>query len=112
MKTANINEILEYNENRPIISVLLETDFTKEIRIAMCKGTKMKEHQTHYPIVVHIVEGDISFGIKDQVLELKTGDLIALEPNVPHDLKANENSVVRLTLSKNDVVERVHKIVE
>ncbi|WP_372474258.1 AraC family ligand binding domain-containing protein [Capnocytophaga sp. ARDL2] len=112
MKTVSIFKDLEFNETRPMISVLLETDFTKEIRIAMHKGTKMKEHKTAFPIVVHIVQGCISFGVQNQLLELNQGDIIALDPNVPHDLKAIENSVIRLTLTKNDTVDRVQTVVE
>ena len=35
MKTASIYQDLEFNENKPAIKAILETDFTKEIRILM-----------------------------------------------------------------------------
>ena len=43
---------------------------------------------------------------------MSKGDLIALDGNVTHDLKANENSIIRLTLTKYDNVKRVEKVVE
>ena len=112
MYTGNIYSNLEFNEYRPVIQVLLDTDFSKEIRIAMHKNTVMKEHKTQFPIVVHIIEGEIAFGVEGKTLELKQGDLIALAPNIPHDLKAHENAIIRLTLNKNDSVQRVQKIAE
>lgn len=112
MKTANIYENIIYNENKPIITVLFETDFTKEIRIVMQKGTVMKEHKTSYPIVVEILDGDIEFGVNQETNHLTKGDLIALYGNVPHDLKANENSIIRLTLTKYDNAKRVEKVAE
>jgi hypothetical protein len=36
---------------------------------------------------------------------------IALDPNVPNDLKATEDSVVRLTLAKGDSSKRGEKVV-
>lgn len=111
MKTANIYSELEYKENKPVIKVLFETDFTKEIRIAMQQGVLMKKHQTPYPIVVEIVEGAIDFGVKENTLNLKKGDLIALDGGVPHDLKAVEDSIVRLTLTKYDETSRVKNVV-
>lgn len=107
MKTASIFQGIEFNESRPIIKVLLETNFTKEIRIAMQKGVVMKEHKTSFPIVVEILEGDIDFGVENQIKHLTKGDLVALESSIPHDLKANENSIIRLTLTKYDNADRV-----
>ncbi len=111
METANIYQNLEYNANNPVINVLFETDFTKEIRIVMQKGTAMKKHKTKFPIVVQLLEGKIDFGVNDEVKNLQKGDLIALDGNVPHDLKATEDSVIRLTLTKYDETERVRKVV-
>ncbi|MBS9773976.1 MAG: cupin domain-containing protein [Tenacibaculum sp.] len=112
MEIASIFNDLVYKENKPAIKVLFETDFTKEIRIAMKKGQIMKEHKTAFPIVVEIVDGIIDFGVKGDVHSLKKGDLISLTGNVPHDLKAQEDSIVRLTLSKFDKTERVENVVK
>lgn len=107
MESANIYEGVEYSESKPKVTVLFETNFTKEIRIVMQQGTIMKEHKTAHPIVVEILEGNIDFGIEQQIRTLIKGDIIALEGNIPHDLKANNNSIVRLTLTKYDNANRV-----
>jgi quercetin dioxygenase-like cupin family protein len=110
MKIASIFENLEYNSEKPVIKVLFETEFTKEIRIVMKMGVLMKKHQTPYPIVIEMVEGNIDFGVQNATLHLKKGDLIALQGAVPHDLFAKEDSIVRLTLTKNDETSRVQKV--
>jgi quercetin dioxygenase-like cupin family protein len=112
MKTTNLYQDLEFNEKKPLIKVLLETPFTKEIRIAMHRGTEMKKHKTSFPIVVEIVDGTIDFGVHNEILNLQKGSLISLESNVPHDLKALEDSVIRLTLTKNDDSNRVEKLIK
>ena len=112
MKTASIFQDLILKEKGPAISVLFETSFTKEIRIAMKKGQSMKEHKTSYPIVVHIVSGEIEFGLPDSALDLEEGNLIALEGNIPHSLIAKKDSIFRLTLTKSDETQRVRKVVE
>ncbi len=111
MKTASILSDIVYNDTKPVITVLFETSFTKEIRIAMKAGTEMKKHQTSFPIVVEMVEGDVNFGVDNIVQNIRRGDLIALQAGVPHDLKAKKDSVVRLTLTKNDLTERVEKVI-
>jgi len=112
MTTATIYKDLEYNKNKPVITILFETSFTKEIRIAMQQKTVMKKHKTPFPIVVEIVEGAIDFGVEERVLNLKKGDLIALDGGVPHDLNAKEDSIVRLTLTKYDETSRVKNVID
>lgn len=89
----------------------METEFSKEIRIVFKEGQAMKKHKTAFPIAVEMVAGELKFGVKGEELSLAKGDLIALEGNVPHNLKAKTNCIVRLTLTKNDDVDRVKKVV-
>jgi len=110
MNTSSIYANLEFNDNKPAISVLLESEFTKEIRIAFKPEQIMKEHQTPFPIVVEMVEGEINFGVNGESHMIKKGDLLSLEGGVPHDLQAISQSIVRLTLSKGDKADRVKKV--
>ena len=112
MKTASIYQDLEFNENKPAIKAILETDFTKQIRILMRENQEMKEHQTPFPIVVELLEGEIIFGVEGQNYEVKKGDLLTLSGGVPHNLIAKKESVIRLTLSKLDSSKRVEGVAE
>lgn len=111
MKTASLYQEFQFNENKPAFKVLLETSFSKEIRILMKNGQSMKEHQSSFPIVVEIVDGEIQFGVNQKIHQLKRGELIALEGGVPHDLHATKDSVIRLTLTKADSSERVKSVI-
>ncbi len=110
MKVASLTDNLQFNEDRPTIHVLLDTESGKEIRIAFKEGQVMKEHKTPFPIVVEIFEGAIDFGVNGEVHSLKKGDLVALEGGVPHDLKAMAMSTVRLSLNKLDSSKRVEDV--
>ena len=113
MKRINFLSDLQYREgDNPAAKMLLETDFTKEIRIVFREGQFMKEHKAGHPIVIEVMEGAIDFGVNGETILLNQHDVITLSANVPHDLKALKDSIVRLTLSKPDTVERVQKVVE
>jgi quercetin dioxygenase-like cupin family protein len=111
INSASFNDELEFDDNRIKTKVLLETSFSKEIRILLKEGQIMKEHKTPFPIVIHVLEGQIELGVNGTMRLLKSGAIIALEGNVPHDLNAKENSIVRLTLSMQDKVERVNDVI-
>lgn len=110
MKVASLKENLVYNEKKPAITILIETETSKEIRIVFKKGQSMKEHKTPFPIVVEVFKGAIDFGVNGKKQHLNTGKLIALEAGVPHDLTALDDSIVRLSLSKKDTLERVQNV--
>ena len=112
MITASLAQNLEYNENKPAISVLFQTESTKEIRILMRSGQFMKEHKTPFPIVVELFDGTLDFGVNGETHHLVKGDMLTLEGNVPHDLTATSDCTVRLSLSIKDKVERVEAVVK
>jgi quercetin dioxygenase-like cupin family protein len=112
MKTASLENNLNYNNDKVSITVMLETETSKEIRILFKKGQLMKEHKAGFPITVQVHKGAIVFGVAGKQHTLNSGDLIYLDANVPHDLLAKQDSIVRLTLSKFDKVERVKSVVE
>jgi len=111
MNKESFNTEIEFDDNRVKTKVILETSFSKEIRILLKKGQLMKEHKTPYPILIHILEGNIELGVQGEIYNMKGGDIISLEGGVPHDLTAKENSIVRLTLSKLDKVERLDTVI-
>lgn len=112
MQKFNIYDNLEYSQEKVLISVMFDDEIRKEIRIVFSKNQIMKDHKTKFPIIVELVEGSIDFGIEEQVYTLKKGDIIALEGDIMHNLKANENSIVRLSLSKNDNTNRVKGVLK
>lgn len=110
MKTASLTEELIYNQDRPVINILMETETSKEIRIVFKKNQIMKEHKTPFPIVVQVFKGAIDFGVHGEKQRLEAGNLISLNGDVPHDLTAREDSIVRLSLSRQDKLEHVRSI--
>ncbi|WP_028979065.1 cupin domain-containing protein [Sporocytophaga myxococcoides] len=112
MSIESFNSELEFDASRVKTKVIIETSFSKEIRILLSKGQIMKEHKTPFPILIHILEGEIMLGVNGTIHNMRSGEIIALDGNVPHDLTAKENSIVRLSLSKHDKVERLKDVLE
>jgi quercetin dioxygenase-like cupin family protein len=107
MKIESFNEELNFSDDRIVTKLIVESSFSKEIRILLKKGQVMKEHKSPFPIIVHVLEGEINFKIKGENHALIEGNIISLKGNISHDLTALKDSIVRLTLSKLDKAERV-----
>lgn len=112
MEKVNIYDDIVYGEEKVKVSLILETEFSKEIRIVFKKDQIMKDHKTAYPITVEIFEGSIDFGVGEKVYNLVKGDIVSLEASIVHNLKANEDSIIRLTLSKSDSINRVKGVLK
>lgn len=112
MQHTSLFKDVQFRDDKPAVQLLLDTEFTKEIRIAFRADQLMKEHQTPFPIVVEVVSGSIRFGVNGQHYDLAAGALLSLAGGVPHDLLAKEESIVRLTLSKGDQAKRVAAVAE
>ena len=112
MTTHSFYSELIYNDKRVATKVILETPVSKEIRILMKQGQAMPQHKAPFPIIVQLLEGSIEFGVEGVIYLLQKGDILSLEANVPHDLLAHEDSMIRLSLSKQDSIQRVESVTQ
>ena len=95
--------------NGVTVTKLFDGPHSKEIRINLEKGAQMKEHKAPGAIMVQVLSGKIDFSVGENSVILDALDMVTLEPNVIHAL---ENSIVRLSLSKNDDVSRVFRVLK
>lgn len=111
IETASFYDELHYEDgNKPAVKAMIKNDLAKEIRILFRKNQEMKEHKAPYPIIVQVLEGAVDFGVEGQRYILKKGMMIQLSENIPHDLLAMEESMVRLSLHVKDQTSRVENI--
>jgi len=69
------------------------------VLIAMKANTRMHEHTAAGRISVHTLNGHIRLHLPERVVDLRAGNLLALDQCVSHDVEASEDSAFLLTLS-------------
>ncbi|WP_345986651.1 cupin domain-containing protein [Sulfurimonas sp. HSL-1656] len=106
MRTFAFLEAPRFGEG-VVAEKILESPFSKEIRICMDKGNIMREHAAPGPITVMVLEGCVTVTSGSDTADLLRGQIVCFDAHVPHSLEARTDSVVRLTLSKNDALARV-----
>jgi quercetin dioxygenase-like cupin family protein len=109
MEKSSFLENLRFGD-KVQIDKMVETPFSKEIRICMAGGNVMKEHTAPGAITILVLKGRVTITSMGEHAELENGEMVCFDANVPHSLEAHEESVIRLTLSKNDSVKRVFSL--
>ncbi len=87
MKTVSFLQLPDFRDRPVHTSVLLETSFSKE-------------YKSPFPIIVYVSGGAIDFGVDGTTTLVQANDAVTLDGGVPHDLRAREDSIIRLTLAK------------
>ena len=83
---------------RNAVTLVKHPDF-RVVFMLMKPGTRLQEHHAGGRISVQTVTGHVRLRLKDQVVELHSGHLLALERDVPHDVEAIAESAVLLTIA-------------
>ena len=98
MQQANMLEAIEYNDENIVITQLLATAFSKEIRIVMQKHQVMRDHESDHPVTLYVVDELVNLSIEEKDIVIKKGNLVTLEGGVKHHLKALDDTVLHLTI--------------
>jgi len=69
------------------------------VLMTLRQGAIVKEHRAPGSAVVQMLIGCIRLGLPDQTVELPAGALVVLEPNLPHDVEALEESAFAITVA-------------
>lgn len=111
MEKVSMMNDLSFGE-KPQVSLMLETSYSKEIRICMAQGNIMAEHTAPGAITIMLLQGKLLLESKGVEMMLDEGDIVYFDPKVPHSLEAMDTCVIRLTLSKEDKIQRIHGVIK
>jgi quercetin dioxygenase-like cupin family protein len=62
------------------------------------EGGRLEEHSAPGLVSIHVLDGRLDIAAGGQEHELEGGDVLVLDPNVPHDVRARQRSAMLLTV--------------
>ncbi len=68
------------------------------VLVAVKKNTDMREHSVKGPLSLYVISGKVTITVDNNKLELRAQDLLTLRKSILHDVRANADSVILLTL--------------
>lgn len=79
-----------------------------QVLFAFEDGGHLDEHSTPGLVTIHVLEGRLEVGTEQRRYDLPAGEVLILDPHVPHDVRALGRSAMLLTvhLRKEDRRER------
>ena len=80
-------------------TAMSQNSHAKEVQIIMPAGTATSEHKAPFDMSVQVLCGEIEFKALGESVRLAELDMVSLEANEMHLLRAVKDSVVRLSLA-------------
>jgi quercetin dioxygenase-like cupin family protein len=104
--TMDLNHLMEQlhgeaswkDSDRNSITVY-KSESMRLVVIGLHKSAEMKTHAANGIICVQVLSGHITFTTEQQVVELETGQMLALKKQIPHSVLAIEESFFLLTMA-------------
>jgi len=78
---------------------LLKQPLIRAVLMVMKKDAKVPEHKANGDLTVQILRGRIRFAVGDKDHALAQGQMLTVGGNLPHDLVAEEDAEVLLTIA-------------
>ena len=78
---------------------LIKYDDFRVVLTALKANMRLPEHKTEGRISVHVLSGHIRLRAAGRTFTLRSGGLLALDHEIPHDVEALEESAFLLTIA-------------
>jgi len=77
---------------------LLQRPPVTQVLFSFEAGGHLEEHSAHGLVTIHVLEGALHVKAEGTDHGLGAGDVLVLDPDVPHDVRADERSAMLLTV--------------
>ena len=78
---------------------LIKTDRLRVVLVTMLAGAELQEHSAPGPITIHALTGAFDVTIGDESRSLEAGELISIQANQRHAVRASADGAFLLTIS-------------
>src|SRR5262245_44468549 len=69
-------------------NMLRKSEELRLLLLAMESGARMEEHHSDGRISIQVLEGSVRMRVQQQVKEVSTGQLLAMDRSIKHDVEA------------------------
>lgn len=97
----NILNNLHFSAEKPAVWAIHKSEKVNVIAIGLEQDQVLKKHITHFPTLLTVAHGSITFVIENQEIELHQWDIYHIPVDVPHEvIGLKERNIFTLTQEK------------
>lgn len=87
-KALDLKTLVDYSTGAVVSRTLLKKETGNLTLFSFDQGQGLSEHTSPFDAVAHVVEGEGSFVIDGTPHTVRTGEMIIMPANIPHDVQA------------------------
>jgi uncharacterized protein (DUF2249 family) len=103
MQKHNLSGLIEYDDRRFFPKVLMNRPGYRLVLLNIRSGQSIPEHATKEIVTIYAITGRVTFYADQIPSELHAGEVLFIEPGVPHRLTAHEDSALLVIAAGNAV---------
>jgi len=102
----NLLKAVEWNEQGPRTRLLSDNGDSRLILLTLRAGQELKEHLSPSKLIVQVIEGSVAFTADGQQVILQAGMLCQIVTGLPHQLRAEKDTVLLLIMTPSPASEQ------
>ncbi len=99
-ETEKLQQQDSFRDGRPTGRTLVKEPDLRIVLMTLKAGARLEEHHASGPISVQALSGTIRMRLAGRGAELTQGQLLMLEPGIPHDVDAVTDAAFLLTIGR------------
>ena len=99
-RVNTVSKLVDFQEGGIASRTLIESPASTVTLFAFDKGQALSEHTAPFNALVCVTEGVLEITLAGAPHTVNAGQMIVMPPDVPHALRANEKSIMILTMIK------------
>lgn len=89
---------VEWSGGRNSRTVVKHGDF-RMILTVMKAGACLRKHHARGTVLIQVLDGQIRARILDEIIQVPAGHALSLDPNLEHEIKAEDESALLITIA-------------
>ena len=89
-KPLDLANMVDYSDGSIVSRTILDKKTGTLTLFAFDTGQRLSEHTSPYDATVHILDGTGTMTIGGEKVTARTGEMVIMPANIPHDVQADE----------------------